>query len=80
MSQTSKVNSTLRSNIIQSLNLYSPKSNTQLFESGIANPASKFSLRAIQEATQKLTVLGELKKIGTKYVAVTPNSVTVPSF
>lgn len=59
MSMTSKVNSGLRTAIIKSLTIVPGKTNEGLFLSGVAN-GGKFSLRAIQEATQKLTKDGTL--------------------
>jgi len=59
MSMTSKVNPILRANILGSLKL-SPKTNVQLQFSYLANPNRQFSLRAVQEATQKLVADGTL--------------------
>ena len=84
MSMTSKVNSGLRTAIIKSLTIVPGKTNEGLFLSGVAN-GGKFSLRAIQEATQKLTKDGTLvSKRGmyglvTFYNAPVANTVTLVS-
>ena len=49
----------LRSNILAAL-AYGSLSNSSLYASYIANPGLTYSLRAIQEATQKLTAAGVL--------------------
>ncbi len=59
MSMTSKVNSTLRANIIRSLSIF-PKFNKELIKSPVANPGAQYSLRAMQEATKKLVTDGTL--------------------
>lgn len=60
MSMTSKVDFQLRANILKSLGLFTGKTNQNLHNSLIANPNPKYSLRAIQEATQKLVKDGTL--------------------
>ena len=60
MSMTSKVNLQLRENILESLTFFTGKTNQSLHNSWIANPNHKYSLRAIQEATQKLVKDGTL--------------------
>jgi len=77
MSQFSKVNSTLRANIITSLT-NSSKCNMGLRYSDIANPGGKFSLRAIQEATQKMKADGTLTsykgQAGVTYYKIAPST------
>ncbi len=60
MSRYSKVNSTLRANILASLTVSGTNTNRGLYQSYIANPGQTYSLRAIQEATQKLKAEGAI--------------------
>lgn len=63
MSMTSKVNSTLRSEIVSFLTANLNGSNTNIY-CGIP---SLPSLRKIQEATQKMTKDGTLVRVGNKF-------------
>lgn len=60
MSMTSKVNPKLRESILKELGMNPARTNEQLYWGYISNP-SGFSLRSIQEATQKMTQQGLLK-------------------
>jgi hypothetical protein len=63
MSMTSKVNSTLRSEIVNYLTVHPNSTNTSLYF-GISSLPSQ---RKIQEATQKMTKDGTLVRNGNKF-------------
>lgn len=71
MSQTSKVNPSLRKEILNLLDTYGKGTNTQIYFSLASYP----SIRKVQEATQKLTKDGTLVRTGKKFSVATTSGI-----
>jgi Mn-dependent DtxR family transcriptional regulator len=67
MSMTSKVNPTLRANILRYLAIFSQSTNSRIHTSYLVNPTLAISLRTVQEATQKLANEGLIVRNGSFY-------------